>query len=90
MSSVQRFGRRRAVRLVGSQLRGVIIQSVKNLGHWHGTRRGIKIEMVTDSHGPHVRLVWRARIGKEWKQGNAESVYAAIAAIEELAGKANT
>jgi len=91
MSPEQHFGAsRRPVHLIGNQLRGVMVHAIAQLGQWHGTRRGIKIELALDRSSPRSRVQWRARIRKEWKQGNAESVYAAIAAIEEIAGQVNT
>ncbi len=88
MSTEKRFGR--PVHLIGNQLRGVMVRAVVNLGHWHGTRRGVKIELALLREPPRNVIAWRARIRKVWKQGKAESVYKAIDAIEAAAGESNT
>ena len=82
-----------------------MVRAVVNLGHWHGTRHGIKIELaLLREQQPAPKefrenqvyvtarnvVQWRARIRKEWKQGKAESVYKAIDAIEAAAGESNT
>jgi hypothetical protein len=60
-------------------------------GEWTGRRLGVKIHLryaggiVKGSHPSPIIVHWRARIGGEWTDGEAGTVFDAIQEIERRA-----
>jgi hypothetical protein len=75
------------------RLRSAIYRELRQSGAWKGSRLGVKIRIrLLKQKTIAGAIEWEARLlqpaGFEWKQGNAEDVFAATRQIEEAAAAA--
>jgi hypothetical protein len=76
--------------LITGRLRSLMHRKLKKSGEWRGTRSGVKIKLrlLAQLTLDGEAIAWEARFGREWQQGKASDVFAAVLQIEGAAAKA--